>query len=170
MRRVYNTLWKRLDEMFQTSANPFQLAVDSVCRKGKVPENDMKAHQALIGTLYKLGSVTELLKAAGECDRDIRIRRIINSRVPHISTDYWKASAREQARNGTPYGFQELIDEVKHWVSYNNLKEPTRMAPKPTKVAAMAVGPATFKEQLVNSPSAISVEAVTTPTHVTSWR
>ena len=67
--------------------------------EGKVPENDMKAHQALIGTLYKLESVTELLKAAGECDRDIHIRRIINSRVLHISTDYWKASAREQARH-----------------------------------------------------------------------
>ena len=53
MHRVYNTLWKRLDEMFQTSANPFQLAVDR--------ETDMKAHQALIGTPYKLESVAELL-------------------------------------------------------------------------------------------------------------
>ena len=112
----------------------------------------MKAHQALIGTLYKLESVAELLNATGECDRAVHIRRIINARVPHISTDYWKASAREQARHGTAYGFQELIEEVKHWVSFNNLKEPTRMAPKPTKVAATAVGPATFKEQLVNSP------------------
>ena len=152
MRRVYSTLWKRLDEMFNTSVNPFQSAVDGICRKGKVPENDMRAHQALIGTLYKLESVAELLNATGECDRDVHIRRIINARVPHISTDYWKASAREQARHGTAYGFQELIEEGKHWVSFNNLKEPTRMAPKPTKVAATAVGPATFKEQLVNSP------------------
>ena len=32
------------------------------------------------------------------------------------------------------------------------MKEPTRTAAKPTKVATTTVGPATFKEQLVNSP------------------
>ena len=153
MRRVYKTLWKRLDEMFQTCTNPFQSAVDGVCRKGKVAETDMKSHQVLIGTLYKLESVAELLGAAEECDRDVNIRRIINARVPHIANDYWKQSARQQARDGTSYGFQKLIEEIKHWVSWNTSKEPTKVNQKPTKIAATTVGPSTFKEQLVNSPS-----------------
>ena len=153
MRRVYQTLWKRLDELFETSANPFQSAVDSICKKGKVAENDMKAHQALVATLYKLENVAELCDAIGECDRDSHIRRIINARVPHISTDFWKASARQKAREGVAYGFQDMIDEIKHWVAWNTSKEPTKTAQKPTKVAATAVGPATFKEQLVNAPT-----------------
>ena len=153
MRRVYQTLWKRLDELFETSANPFQSAVDSICKKGKVAENDMKAHQALVATLYKLENVAELCDAIGECDRDTHIRRIINARVPHISTDFWKASARQKAREGVAFGFQDMIDEIKHWVAWNTSKEPTKTAQKPTKVAATAVGPATFKEQLVNAPT-----------------
>ena len=152
MRRVYQTVWKRLDEMFRTSANPFQSAVDSICKKPKVLETDMRAHQVLIGTLYKLESVAELLDATDECDRDVNIRRIINSRVPHISNDFWKENARRQFREGVSLGFQDLIDEIKHWVEWNTMKEPTRTAAKPTKVATTTVGPATFKEQLVNSP------------------
>ena len=152
MRQVYETLWKQLDEMFQTSANPFQSAVDSICRKGRVPEADMKAHQSLIGTLYKLENVADLIDAAGECDREANLREIINSRVPHISNDFWKASARQKMRDGTPYGFQNLIDEVKHWVSWNTSKDPMRESRRPTQVAATVANPATFRKQHVISP------------------
>ena len=152
MKRVYKTLWKRLDEMFQTSVNPFQSAVDGICKRGKVLETDMKAHQTLVGTLYKLENVAQLLDVEEECDRDHHIRRIINSRVPHIAVDFWKESARHKRQTGSAFGFHDMINEIKHWVEWNTSKEPTRIAAKPTKVAATAVGPATYKEQLVDSP------------------
>ena len=106
-----------LESIYKENRDSFDSAVDRIVKGPQLSENDYNAHVSLYTKLREAQTIVSVSSNPNEFDRRDIIRRILNSRLIHLRTRFWREDKKSRDETGRDFGFDDFMRELNAWIS-----------------------------------------------------
>ena len=159
----YKDVKAELDALFRETQDSFGATIRAITRGKPLDSQSHSEHLTLYTQLREAQSVVVragTYTAGNEFDRRDVIRDILNARLPHMAEQFWREDRKSMNEKKRPWAFNELLSELKDWLSILRAKDPESFQAthlKKSSIAAVTAAPKqqppqTYASRLANSP------------------
>ena len=106
----------KLDVLFSLHRDSFVSVIKKVTKGKQITALDHDGHTKLYSELMQAQAMLGVTNNEAEFNRRDIIREIIDTRLDHMSLQFWKEDEKSLREKDKPFDFNDLLNEIEKWL------------------------------------------------------